>query len=1577
MPKKMMRIVASAACVLGVLAVCLGVVGYRNNLKAEETDIVTRGVIDSLDQIPMSKKNIYNNGDTAAKLGTRENPFLILEIVPYEEYAEFGYQISGCEPIDLSKVGNHMPDLSSLNTATIEQQTAYFFQEEPEANADLYIGNDGKSNLTQVSGEDLTKSYEGYYERVAEGEGYFKQNPDTKEIEFANTSKNKGGNIIWHTMCSKEKEVSKQKEFLDNPSEGALLEEIGDRVYTKRTSSEADPVMITHTYYYYKNNDNFLTHTMELEGDQVDNYSIVVKTITPKELNENPEWADYADLYIVSPTNHVENLPKVWQKYHRDGRTVTKGNILKSFINTNDNKNRDLSWNVIDKMYQKINAEKNYAPIIMDAHVYTTKDESSDPYVDICSSDMKSDMPGATKYDALRKGSNLEIYDWNLKKTGSKYSNASDAVCNNNVYKLAVMLFSMRADMFQSLYLGGGTSLNGKNSYVKNGKFELRTGQDQDYWSIYTFLPADANGDFDTSNPYKSWTESKYWDNFESAGNISASARDYINNRVFTFNSGTNTTQNYLSSNVLEGSDSSRYKDFRDYMEKQYPNGFDKATPSDAVRYILNYKNEGNETIEGTLNILDIEPSYDSKDGYSLTKKYIQTMIPKFKGQIKITHMTTAEFIGTTQDLNSTYNMIFIGRDDGAYNKSWDGKTVWNDSNMNGLIYFHTGDKMQSTEYYKYDETIFKQTGRKENWTEMRTVQYLVDSNGNKINSTELRFPGNDITKLKKKELESFLNAGYPIVSVPYAYDGSLNRIDQHSVLYSFINANKEKSDKKEKVYCSNEINGIYSALKKSHPSIEFTKLPNIYNGETSGTQISASTANYLEREDNGRGKPKLDFSFKINDKENHQYRCKIYVDQNQDGKFDSDEVFYNANVVYDANNTDDYTVKCRLSRMYMGVVNWKIELYQIGNKDIHITKSGISAVQRLAGTQKRKIKVLQIIPKTPTDDYDDEKESDINWGNFPYYSDWIVKQWRTPDGTKWYRFKHPYYGYMNLSTTKLCSYADDEFNNLFQKYYDQLDDYDIEVKTMTLQEYEKYFTSSNKFNYDYSQKVTDIHSVNMSDGQKKLYDDYNMYILGFGDAFAFQNLSNTYGAVDFLKFYIASGKSVLFTHDMTSLYNVRPEDFGYTANTLLRDVMGMNRYGAISEKTDRQKLLDYRANYNIKYDDVKDANGNILNATHGYTYYALKRLGWTEASEQWHYNNQKMPYKYLITNKYGEAVCGASDFARNSGFNNNNDLTTTVTKTNTGQITQYPYKIDDSFTVAKTHAQWYQLDMEDSEVTTWYCLGDDEKATAWNATDCYGDGTAGTYGISPNDAANNYYIYSKGNVFYSGIGHWTTSSDMEAKLFINTMIAAYRTTYEPPMIEILNDTTSFSYDEEKNIANYEISDLQEYDENNTTLSSSTSTATITGDGTIPEGGNAKEYTEIHFRPVEVNAASTMLNCSIHYKDTNQYIKTIYHIYYDDEGNKKVEKLTAHKKSENSEEWIFDNEGKTEDKDKINNMDEYYFYYPNAYQNGYTDANGVVNEAKNKMVFKIRNNKSRQEGTTNLDITTNMLFLLD
>ena len=100
--------------------------------------------------------------------------------------------------------------------------------------------------------------------------------------------------------------------------------------------------------------------------------------------------------------------------------------------------------------------------------------------------------------------------------------------------------------------------------------------------------------------------------------------------------------------------------------------------------------------------------------------------------------------------------------------------------------------------------------------------------------------------------------------------------------------------------------------------------------------------------------------------------------------------------------------------------------------------------------------------------------------------------------------------------------------------------------------------------------------------------------------------------------------------------------------------------------------------------------------------------------------------------------------------MNGYNRQTTSVVQVNEGQITNYPFKIPKNFTVADTHAQYYQLDLNEdadldgeSDIAVWYTL----------------TGTS-TYDCSPKDVRNNYFIYTKGNVTYSGVGHSSLEGD-------------------------------------------------------------------------------------------------------------------------------------------------------------------------------------------------------------------------
>lgn len=1484
MRKKKVGMLVSVLCGLCVLAVCVGMYGYRDKLfagnsgdkAAKKADLpdVTRGVIRDISEIPSYKRTNYdNNVYIRNELGSKENPLVILEVVPNKSFAEFGYLISGCEPIAVEDMfGQGIDGLDSdigTDIVTTTPTIATFFAEEPEAQPSAYKDTEALDINTNYG-----TALRGYYERVPDGEGYFKQN-DNNDIIKVNSGE---GDIIWHTIC--EPEMPEYEKYFDTEQndEKKRLSDVGDRIYTTRENTESDQAYNTPSgkFCYYKNHDVLLRNSLGCSEQEAKNYCIVIKTITPEELNNNPTWANYADLFVLSPVSHDTKYLEWYNGYCRNEADRHQDSNLDknvNFVNTEENPNRDVSWSVVRKMYDRIaeDSDQNFAAIMMDDHVYE-----------------ESYLTGSTK-----SSSNLEVYDWNLNKTGKTFSGGGNR-SNNNLYKLAVMLFSMKPDLFKNIYLN---SKGPKGELISSeGKFTLRDSDNDEYWSMYTFLLAGEDCDF--NQLYNYWNGK--WSVYDTYGNITID-RVKVNGHVFTYNSDMNVTQTFMKDQI-DVTSSDKFDSFEEWLREHPKKGEESKTtvaPSEAVRYILNVNGKGSDidiVKRGHLKILDIEPCFDCANGYVLQESYIRMMIPDFKGDIQIKHMTTAEFIGSAEDLNSTYDMIFMGLDYGAYNtkeqnlkypakdgsgENWvtDVYTVWNDSKMNGKIYFHTGDKVEANYQDVSGKSAFD-------------VEFLwSETTQQNVKSRELRFPGNDITKLKQKELENYLKAGYPIVAVPYLYDEDAIRIDQKSNICKFIHSQKNKS---VPLYKTTDSVNIYNVVSKDRPSVEFLESPEEYVDITASDNKDKEKK-YLPKDTAGRSI--IQFKFKVTDSDKSAlYQCKIYLDQNQDGKYETgenaeyNECYYISEPFQPG---EEPTAKCLLSKQYVGLAQWKIVVSQVkpvngeyAETGIRFVKTGCSVVKSATG-EKKNIHVLQIMP-------------DKNYDK----------------------------GGLNL-----------EKNGLFTKYYKSLEDYSIQVDAITVEMFQKYFESA-PFHYDYTKPIsydlaspnpgalskepvtiTDSECPNAPASQNALFDDYNMIIIGFGDMYHHKDISNKNGAVDFIKYFIDSGKSVLFVHDLTSMCTTSG-NYGYSANILLRDTMGMNRYKSVSNRlseSERNQLLEYQKGFT--YDTSTDLDGNTLEANHGYNYFTIKRL-----VDEKNTKNQKMSYRYL------------------PGFCINNDTTDLVSEVNKGQITQYPFKIGSDMTVtnsmglsttmkgfkvANTHAQYYQLNMEDPEVTVWYCLADDNKKN--------GNATSLTYGVSPNDTANNYYIYSKKNVFYSGVGHDTVNNDMEAKLFINTMIAAYRAAYIPPMVDVLNSDAVLT---DVNDITYQITNGEEYNTDNS--------------GELLVDDKIK----IEFSPEELNGVSTNMTLSLCYVESKEdtagdYIGEIYR-----KNGTKVPSTTT-------------SDGKIEYKLTMkDNMKDFYFYYPKEKLNSSTDK-------KRNVRFTIINDKTKKPGITTLNMTTQALFQLD
>ena len=264
---------------------------------------------------------------------------------------------------------------------------------------------------------------------------------------------------------------------------------------------------------------------------------------------------------------------------------------------------------------------------------------------------------------------------------------------------------------------------------------------------------------------------------------------------------------------------------------------------------------------------------------------------------------------------------------------------------------------------------------------------------------------------------------------------------------------------------------------------------------------------------------------------------------------------------------------------------------------------------------------------------------------------------------------------------------------------------------------------------------LTEINNMNKGE-MKKLLSEKQMLVIGFDDVY--QDISDKNGQVQDILDFIKSGKSVIFSHDTTSYINYDKNDM----------------YEKIADS-------DYESGNNENTSIYKDNWLFSQNRTWG-----------------------------LSLNTILRSVVGMDSYAQTQAYTNNmlqkgsigDKVTTTATKINDGAITQYPYVIGNNIQVAKTHGQYYQLALEqdrdingrsdgNSDVVVWYCLS----------------GSGSVYSDSPNDARNNYYFYSKGNVIYTGAGHSKVDGDEEIQLFINAMVAAANVTAVKPEVDFVD----------------------------------------------------------------------------------------------------------------------------------------------------------------------------------------------
>ena len=781
-----------------------------------------------------------------------------------------------------------------------------------------------------------------------------------------------------------------------------------------------------------------------------------------------------------------------------------------------------------------------------------------------------------------------------------------------------------------------------------------------------------------------------------------------------------------------------------------------KISKAIVISYIVSYADKRQEVPQKTsLNVLDIEPGAVSDQStnaitYDVIKKWVGAGNCPSKEKVTITRVTSSEFIGRIEDLNN-YDMIYMGLVCDNNNKDKDGNTVYNDSDMNGLIYTNVGDVAvvdindqhykdkygndKVTLSYKYGHAGLLENDYTHNGTERialdKTLTPLSDGNEKYTQAINTyRYSGNDLTEKKKEQLENYVKAGYPLVLgtgiIRFAQKADERKvndkyIDNCSVIYEFF---KDVMNKENVFNVNSENNvsaGFVNSLAVEKPRIVLKQMDKVkLDGKLE------NNTEFDEVKDN-----KLIFEFTVNNDggvdPNAQFELSLLLDINSDGKFSetqekiaaNDMKLYRDGQLVEPTKADDqsydyyiqagtmnYKLEYELPNGYVGVIPWKLKTSQATNEFRYDSKSGY--FYRKNTVEKEKIKILQI---------DTER-----------------------------------------TTTSTFNMAD---NKTFKDLLSKVDDFDVSIDHV--------------YANDYANSYTDGY-----------LNHYDMLVLGFGDMYSITNIN---GCVDGIRNYIKSGKPVLFTHDTTSFSNdsVGRNDWGYDFNKIVRDVVGMDRYGILSnEGLQSGATLTQNDSTSVLVNGSYKTIGTLFTEAQDYAKKNHTDIAYKPKSNKRVIVRQNQGFTYLNLAKYQSADTKYNNYYCYKGLQSYSYLTTSAVQVNQGQITSYPFEIPETLTVAATHRQYYQLDLNqdsdndgESDIVVWYTLSDDRK---------YNNLGYHPYDSSPKDVRNNYYIYTMGNVTYSGVGHSTVGSsedENEMKLYINTLIAAYSAGTHAPSVSV------------------------------------------------------------------------------------------------------------------------------------------------------------------------------------------------
>ena len=364
-----------------------------------------------------------------------------------------------------------------------------------------------------------------------------------------------------------------------------------------------------------------------------------------------------------------------------------------------------------------------------------------------------------------------------------------------------------------------------------------------------------------------------------------------------------------------------------------------------AVQYIINYS-VGLVGDFRDLNILELQPTanetsdlhtrqgnnnegvvlYWQKEGQKGAGQ--QILRSNKQMQVNVTVKSVAQFNGEYEDINSEYNMIFVGLDGQKLNlsqkNSVETTTVYNDTDLNGKVY-HSGDRAANS---------------------------------------DARYDASDITQDKKYALLDYLRAGYPVVVENNCFRQktakdvgaeaiNTNYIAEGSQMYDFLQlAVREYQD------------DIYT-IEDLHSSALFITQLNVVRPVLENTQ-AAENGGVSQTERTEEGKYRGTITYRISSDrggEDNSYggnlEKRLYLDLNYDGVFTKEELETD---YMESETAEGSQIQIDFEEVSFALVPWKLEIADTGNA---CRRDSIQGFFLINGTGTSTIRILQILDNT------------------------------------------------------------------------------------------------------------------------------------------------------------------------------------------------------------------------------------------------------------------------------------------------------------------------------------------------------------------------------------------------------------------------------------------------------------------------------------------------------------------------------------------------------------------------------------------------------------------------------------